>query len=125
MRGTMKIRIKSTQIFENHQETVVEEIEDAEVSFLDGVMRIKYGENEILVNQLEHELNLNRTQNSLKVKVNEKNVLNYETTYGKIILETYGEQIEIQEIPLKVILKYQITLNGTEEYSNIVEMIEV
>ena len=103
----MKIKVIGTQIYDEHEEKVIQEYENAVVEFKD-VLRIKYDGGEIIFDKLSNIVTLNNGGNEIVIELNKEKILTYNTPYGIISMKTYGEEIISYENPFRVIIKYKI-----------------
>lgn len=120
----MKIKVIGTQIYDEHEEKVIQEYENAVVEFKD-VLTIKYDGGEIIFDKLSNIVTLNNGENEIVIELNKEKILTYNTPYGIISMKTYGEEIIAYENPFRVIIKYKIELNGTSAYKNVAEIITI
>lgn len=120
----MKIKIIGTQIYDEHEEKVVQEYEDAVIEIKD-ILTVKYNGGEIIYDKLSNIVVLKNGGNEIVIEVNKEKCLNYNTPYGIITMKTYGEEIILEENPFKVVIKYKIELNGTSSYKNVAEIIAI
>lgn len=121
----MNIKIKSTQIYDDHEEKIEEQYEDAEINFLDKKVIVKYNKNEIIFDEEKNSVSVKREGNDIFVELNKENELLYDTPYGKINLKTCGKKFDVIKNPFSLIIEYTITLNDTIDYKNIIEIIEI
>lgn len=120
----MKIKVIGTQIYDEHEEKVIQEYENAVVEFK-NVLRIKYDGGEIIFDKLSNIVTLNNGGNEIVIELNKEKILTYNTPYGIISMKTYGEEMIAYENPFRVIIKYKIELNGTSAYKNVAEIITI
>ena len=120
----MNIKIKSVQIYEDHEDTIEEQYDNANINFLDKNVIVKYNKNEIIFDEKKKSVSVKREGNDIFIELNKENEFIYETPYGKINLKTYGERIEVLKYPFSMIIEYKITLNDTINYKNIMEILE-
>ena len=120
----MKIKVIGTQIYDEHEEKVIQEYENAVIEIKD-VLKIKYDGGEIIFDKLSNIVTLNNGGNEIVIELNKEKILTYNTPYGIISMKTYGEEIISYENPFRVIIKYKIELNGTSAYKNIAEIIAI
>lgn len=119
----MKIKVIGTQIYEDHEEKIEKEFDDAVVNISDTI-QIIYKEGEIIFNENLNIIEL-KNQNNLIIELNKEKVLDYNTPYGIIKLKTFGKEFILEKNPLKLTVRYVISLNETMQYENIVEILEV
>lgn len=120
----MNIKIKSKQIYEDHEESFEEIYEDYKIKLLDKNIVINYNGVEIIFHKEKNVVEIKRKENNIFIELNKENESVYETPYGKMIMRTYGEKISIEEKPFILNIKYKITLGNVAEYKNIIEILE-
>lgn len=121
----MKIKVKSTQIYEDYKETQEEIYKDSDIKILDKSILINYNEVEIVWNKEEDTIEIKRPENSIFINLNKQNEFAYETPYGKTMIKTFGEKIAVNEKPFNMIIEYKIILGNMAEYKNIIEILEL
>ena len=121
----MNIKIKSTQIYEEHKEESEEIYNDVIVKFLDKNIVINYNNNEIVINQEKKTIEIKREENNIFIELQKEHEIIYETPYGNMNLKTYGEEILVQKAPFSLNFKYKIAFGNTTEYKNIIEILEI
>ena len=120
----MKIKIMSTQIYDNHEDKIEENYNDASINILDKNIILKYNKNEIIMDKEKRYITVKSDKNNLFIELKKQNEFNYETPYGNIKMKTIGEKIELIQKPFRLLMEYNISLNDTINYKNIMEIIE-
>lgn len=121
----MGILIKSKQQYDTHEEEVTKQYDEASITKEGEAIIILYSDGSIILQNQEEVFIIQNDKNEMPIKINEKKVLKYETPYGKMDMETFGEEIFLNENPFYLKLSYLITLNQTTTYRNIVEITEM
>lgn len=121
----MNIKIKTKQIYDEHEEKQEMLHENASVSKRPETIIIELSDQKIIVNVKEKTLEILRDKNNILIKQNEEKSLIYETPYGKISLTTKGEKFLIQENSINILVEYQIIMNEQIEYKSQIEIIEI
>ncbi len=121
----MNVKLKTKQIYDEHEEIQEALHENIEVNRLEEKIIIELNNQKIVIDKKECTLEILREKNDILIKQNEEKNLNYETPYGKIKMTTIGEEIQIEENPLKIIVTYKITMNDQIKYKNQIEIVEI
>ena len=121
----MNVKLKTKQIYDEHEEIQEALHENIEVNRLEEKIIIELNNQKIVIDKKECTLEILREKNDILIKQNEEKNLNYETPYGKIKMTTIGEEIQIEENPLKIIVTYKITMNDQIRYKNQIEIVEI
>lgn len=121
----MNVKLKTKQIYDEHEEIQEALHENVEVNRLEEKIIIELNNQKIVIDKKECTLEILREKNDILIKQNEEKNLNYETPYGKIKMTTIGEEIQIEENPLKIIVTYKITMNDQIKYKNQIEIVEI
>ncbi len=121
----MNVKLKTKQIYDEHEEIQEAFHENIEVNRLEEKIIIELDNQKIIIDKKECTLEILREKNDILIKQNEEKNLNYETPYGKIKMTTIGEEIQIEENPLKIIVTYKITMNDQIKYKNQIEIVEI
>lgn len=121
----MNVKLKTKQIYDEHEEIQEALHENIEVNRLEEKIIIELNNQKIIIDKKECTLEILREKNDILIKQNEEKNLNYETPYGKIKMTTIGEEIQIEENPLKIIVTYKITMNDQIKYKNQIEIVEI
>ena len=121
----MNVKLKTKQIYDEHEEIQEALHENIEVNRLEEKIIIELNNQKIVIDKKECTLEILREKNDILIKQNEEKNLNYETPSGKIKMTTIGEEIQIEENPLKIIVTYKITMNDQIKYKNQIEIVEI
>ncbi len=119
----MRLKITGTQIYEEQEEKVMQEYEEAKVEKRDKIY-IEYA-NETIIFDQEKMLLERKGNHPMIVKLKEEKELKYQTPYGIITLKTIGKDFFLQEKPFRLVVRYSIIVNETSKYENILELMEV
>ena len=120
----MRLTVKSIQKYKDHQEEITDSMDDAQLQDDQECIVIFNKEDQMKFNMIQQEAIITRNHQVLVIKINEKKSNQYETPYGKIVLDTYGEQMEVTKNPFHVFLRYRLFFPSVEEYENVVEITE-
>ena len=120
----MKIKVIGKQIYDDYEEKIEQEFENAEIK-LNDIIFVKYAEGEIKYNKSNNVVEIKKFDNNIIVELNKEKKVNYNTPYGIIDLKTFGENIYISENPFRLVITYRIIMNDTMDYKNIVEILNV
>lgn len=121
----MNVKLKTKQIYDEYEEIQEALHENIEVNRLEEKIIIELDNQKIIIDKKECTLEILREKNDILIKQNEEKNLNYETPYGKIKMTTIGEEIQIEENPLKITVTYKITMNDQIKYKNQIEIVEI
>ena len=121
----MNVKLKTKQIYDEHEEIQEALHENIEVNRLEEKIIIELNNQKIVIDKKECTLEILREKNDILIKQNEEKNLNYETPYCKRKMKTIGEERQIEENPLKIIVTYKITMNDQIKYKNQIEIVEI
>lgn len=117
-----KIRIKSSQIFEEHVDSIEEEYE-CTIEKFENVIKIVY-DNSVITIQ-DKIVMIDREKGKLVIEDQIRNCMKYETPYGTIDIETQGKEIQLIEAPFILKLSYYIRVGNAKEYVNELQIVVV
>ena len=120
----MKIKIKSTQIYEDNTEEIEEKYDNAELNIVDKKVMLKYNESEIIYDENNQSIIVNNKGNCIYVEIEKEKESNYETPYGNFNIKTYGKSINFTSNPFRLKVEYMISLNNSIKYNNIINITE-
>ncbi len=117
----MKLKIIGTQVYDDYEDKVIQEFDNVKVD-LKEVGSIEYENNKIIYDKNNKTVEI-QGKNNIVVELNKEKILKYNTEYGIINLKTFGKEIQINENPFRLFIKYSIKLNEVVEYDNILEIV--
>ena len=111
----MEICIKSKQIYEEHEDEIIEN-HVAEIIYLDEGFKMIYDDTSLYFDG--ESLSLTKTNMNLEIKVGSRCTSKVTTPYGDIPLDVEGKDINFCKTPFKFDVRYLIKIGNTKEYIN-------
>ncbi len=108
----MKLTLKSTQVFENNTDEIIEEY-NCRLKYINNEIVIEYNGNGSITIK-ENSIIYKKSNNIMVISLNEETDYTFKTLYGNIFLHVYGIQIEKEILNLEEL----ITISNSENYIN-------
>lgn len=116
---SIKIEIKSSQIFEDYVDNVFE-VHDAYLAYMDDGFKLIY--DDVILYFDGESVCLKRDGMNLKIKLDVKTVSKIITPYGEIDIEIKGEKMSFYKSPFGFKIRYLISVGNTKGYINELEI---